>query len=58
MMGVLGFFGYKSYILISKNNTSIAKNTFYKDLDKGLPKNYSLAGVTFRFCLFASRKPN
>jgi hypothetical protein len=35
--------------LITKSDTSVAKKSFFRDLDKGLPENYSLGNSSFDF---------
>jgi hypothetical protein len=48
-MAVLAYFGFKSYILLTKGDTQYSKKSFFKDLDKGIPENFTLRNTSFDF---------
>lgn len=49
MAAVLGFLGYKLNALITRGDTSKIKKGFMRDLDKGIPTNYSLEALSLIF---------
>ena len=56
-MGILAYFLFRLAVLIQRGNNTIAKKSFYRDLDKGIPENYSLGESSFDFS-FKIYNPN
>jgi hypothetical protein len=54
MIGVIAFLGYKLSTLVTRSGTTVAKKSFYRDLDKGEPQNYTLGNSSFDFAFSVS----
>ena len=49
VVAIVAYTAYKLVVMIDKRDTSIAKKSFYRDLDRGIPENYTLGESSFDF---------
>jgi hypothetical protein len=47
--GIVAYLSYKTYVLVTKSNTQLIRKSFYRDLDIGVPENYTIQNSSFDF---------